>query len=89
MKPSKQSSQEPGSEVTETLSHIWIKLVHVLLLPDEEPVVQELLVLRNQAVLSPDSITSTDALRYYDFAEALKDNIKERIEQAKARATAS
>ena len=26
MKPLKQSSREPGSEVTETFSHIWIKL---------------------------------------------------------------
>jgi hypothetical protein len=52
--------------------------LHVLLHPDEEPVVEELRVLRNQAVHSPDSITSTDALRYYDFAEALKDNINER-----------
>jgi len=63
--------------------------LHVLLLPDEEPIVQELLVLRNQAVHSADSITSTDALRYYDFAEALKDNINERVEQAKARADRS
>jgi hypothetical protein len=62
--------------------------LHGLLLPDEEPVVQELLVLRNQAVHSPDSITSTDALRYYDFAEALIANVRERVEQVKAHANA-
>jgi hypothetical protein len=83
---------QPGAGIggnRNLLAYLDQARLHVLLLPDEEPIVQELLVLRNQAVLSPDSITSTDALRYYDFAEALKDNIKERTEQAKARATGS
>ena len=78
---------QPGAGIggnRNLLAYLDQARLHVLLLSDEEPVVQELLMLRNQAVLSPDSITSTDALRYYDFAEALKDNIKERIEQAKS-----
>jgi len=73
---------QPGAGIggnRNLLAYLDQARLHVLLLPDEEPLVQELLVLRNQAVLSPDSITSTDALRYYDFAEALKDNIKERL----------
>ena len=66
--------------------------MYALLLPDEEPVVQELLVLRNQAVLPRalpiPTVTSTDALRYYDLAEALRDNIKKRVERAREHASA-
>jgi hypothetical protein len=80
----------PGAGIDsnrDILEYFHLARLHVLLLPDEEPVVQELLVLRNQAVLSPDSITSTDALRYYDFVEALIANVKERVEQVRVHAS--
>ena len=71
------------------LAYLDLARLYALLLPDEEPVVQELLVLRNQAVLPRalpiPTVTSTDALRYYDLAEALRDNIKERVERARSR----
>jgi hypothetical protein len=64
--------------------YLQLARLHGLLHPDEEPVIQELLVLRNQALHSGDpAITSTDALRYYDFAEALISNFKERAERVK------
>jgi hypothetical protein len=68
------------------LAYLDVARLYALLLPDEEPVVHELLVLRNQAVHYGDpAVTSTDALRYYDLAEALRDNIKERVERARSR----
>jgi len=71
------------------LAYLDLARLHVLLLPDEEPVIHELLVLRNQAVLYGDpAVTSTDALRYYDLAEALRDNITERVERAREHASA-
>jgi hypothetical protein len=74
------------------LAYLDLARLYALLLPDEEPVVQELLVLRNQAVLPRalpiPTVTSTDALRYYDLAEALRDNIKKRVERAREHASA-
>jgi hypothetical protein len=71
-------------------AYLDLARLHGLLLPDEEPVVNELLVLRNQAVrpMAIPTVTSTDALRYYDLAEALRDNIKERVERAREHASA-
>jgi hypothetical protein len=74
------------------LAYLDLARLYALLLPDEEPVVKELLVLRNQAVLPRalpiPTVTSTDALRYYDLAEALRDNIKKRVERAREHASA-